>query len=179
MKTVIEKAKTTNSLHLCSLNLDFVFPEIYKMVNLARLDLSDNNIVKLLPEIGNLVNLKQLWLCNNPLWEIPKELSKCVKLKELDLRKTFVISLPREFADLQHLTYLRLDDCPMKETLSQTYSSGMASVHSEFIRKNWRKIYKVSFNDFRKNFSKTSQSGNILLRTRKKSLISLKRFSII
>ena len=51
------------------------------MLNLTRLDLSYNNIVKLSPEIGQLKNLQQLWLNDNPLREIPIEVQNCQKLK--------------------------------------------------------------------------------------------------
>jgi len=53
---------------------------------------------------------------------VPLEISKCHKLKELDLKNTYVISLPREMANLTSLLMLNLDGCPMKETLSNTYS---------------------------------------------------------
>lgn len=90
------------------------------------------------------MNLKQLWLNDNPLREVPITLAKCTKIKELDLRNTYIISLPRELADLQHLIYLKLEKCPLKETLGTTYRDGMGSVHIDLQRKNMRKIYKVS-----------------------------------
>ena len=40
------------------MNIDDVLPEIFKMTNLVRLDLSFNNIVKLNPLIGTLTNLQ-------------------------------------------------------------------------------------------------------------------------
>ena len=51
------------------------------MLNLTRLDLSYNNIVKLSPEIGKLKNLQQLWLNDNPMREIPTEVQNCQKLR--------------------------------------------------------------------------------------------------
>jgi Leucine-rich repeat (LRR) protein len=50
-------AKKTNSLHLNQLNIDSILPEIFTLVNLTRLDLSFNNIVKLSPRIGDMANL--------------------------------------------------------------------------------------------------------------------------
>ena len=73
---------------------------------------------------------------------MPVSLQNCVKLKEIDLRQTFIISLPRELADLSHLVYLNLDECPTKDKLTRTYKEGMASIHTEFQRKNLRKVYK-------------------------------------
>ena len=59
------------------MNLDVVMPEVFKMTNLVRLDLSYNNIVKLSPQISQLCNLQQLWLNDNPLREVPIEISEC------------------------------------------------------------------------------------------------------
>jgi len=124
------------------MNLDVVLPHVFKMQNLCRLDLSFNNLVRLDPAIGDLTNLTILWLNDNPLREVPIEISKCHKLKELDLKYTYVISLPREMANLTSMLMLNLDGCPMKETLANTYTSGMASIHEDFRRKEDRKHYK-------------------------------------
>lgn len=99
------------------------------MTSLVRLDLSFNNLVRVDPAIGDLVSLEILWLNDNPLREVPVEISKCHKLKELDLKNTYIISLPREMANLSSLLMLTLDGCPMKESLAQNYSEGMASIH--------------------------------------------------
>lgn len=127
--TKIKKAKESNSLHLPNLNLDFVFPEVFGLTNLVRLDLSYNNLVRLDASIGQLVDLRQLWLNDNPLRELPVELSSCVKIRELDLKNTFIITLPRELADLQHLVDLKLESCQLKTKLDETYKEGMASMH--------------------------------------------------
>ncbi len=57
VRTRLTLAKKTNSLHLNQLNLDSVIPEVFSLVNLVRLDLSFNNIVKLSPKIGDMANL--------------------------------------------------------------------------------------------------------------------------
>ena len=58
------------------------------------------------------------------------------------MKNTFIITLPRELSNLASLLYINLDNCPLKDNLSQTYNSGMASIHSEMRRKEDRKIYK-------------------------------------
>lgn len=50
-------------------------------------------------------------------------------------------------ANLTSLLMLQLDGCPLKETLSNTYSSGMASIHEDFRRKEDRKHYKEQLFD--------------------------------
>jgi Leucine-rich repeat (LRR) protein len=57
IKSRIEIAKKSNSLHLSQLNLDVVLPQVFKMTNLIRLDLSFNNLVRIDPLIGELSNL--------------------------------------------------------------------------------------------------------------------------
>ena len=57
VKARIEIAKKSNSLHLSQMNLDVVLPQIFKMENLIRLDLSMNNLVRLDPAVGELINL--------------------------------------------------------------------------------------------------------------------------
>jgi len=51
MKARIVTAQKSNALHLSQMNLDLVLPEVFKLTNLVRLDLSFNNIVKLSPRI--------------------------------------------------------------------------------------------------------------------------------
>lgn len=79
---------------------------------------------------------------DNPLREVPIEISECQKLREIDLKNTFIITLPRELSNLANLLNLNLDGCPLKDSLAQTYSDGMASVHRDLRRKEDRKMYK-------------------------------------
>lgn len=60
----------------------------------------------------------------------------------MDLKNTFIISLPRELANLASLLYINMDNCPLKESLGNTYQSGMVTIHSELRRKEDRKQYK-------------------------------------
>ena len=124
------------------MNLDVILPEVFKLTMLIRLDLSCNNIVRLDPRIGELGQLQILWLNDNPLREVPLELSNCLKLRELDLKNTFIVTLPREISNLTSLLQLNLDGCPTKDSLTSTYASGMASIHTDLRRKEERKLFK-------------------------------------
>ena len=126
IKTRMTVALKSNALCLNQMNLSSILPEVFKLTNLVRLDLSFNNLVKLSPQIDKLSNLQQLWLNDNPLREIPVEISNCLKLRELDLKNTFIITLPRELSNLANLLNLNLDGCPVKETLAISYSQGMS-----------------------------------------------------
>jgi hypothetical protein len=58
IKSRLTIANKSNALHLNQMNLDVMLPEVFKMTNLIRLDLSYNNIVKLDVKISNLTNLQ-------------------------------------------------------------------------------------------------------------------------
>ena len=98
--------------------------------------------MRLDPRIGDLCNLQILWLNDNPLREVPLELNDCYKLRELDLKNTFIITLPREMANLTSLLLLNLDGCPTKPSLTDKYSEGMVSMHTDLRRKEDRKKFK-------------------------------------
>lgn len=58
---------------------------------------------------------------------ISKLINSIYKTKyRLCLRNTYIITLPREIANLSQLLILDLNGYSMKETLSQSYSKGMA-----------------------------------------------------
>ena len=58
------------------------------------------------------------------------------------MKNTFIITLPRELANLASLLFMGLDNCPMKDSLKNTYDGGMVSIHSDLRRKADRKIFK-------------------------------------
>eukprot|EP00826_Nyctotherus_ovalis_P063138 TRINITY_DN9234_c0_g1_i2.p1 TRINITY_DN9234_c0_g1~~TRINITY_DN9234_c0_g1_i2.p1 ORF type:complete len:304 (+),score=125.38 TRINITY_DN9234_c0_g1_i2:80-991(+) len=66
----------------------------------------------------------------------------CKKLAELDLKNTFIITLPRELAELAHLTFLNLQNCPLKDSLQNTYQTGMVTMHKSLRSKEDRRTYK-------------------------------------
>ena len=68
-------------------------------------------------------------------------------MRELDLKNTFVITLPREMANMTSLVILNLDGCPTKESLGNSYSAGMSSIHTELRRKEDRKLFKEQLFD--------------------------------
>ena len=49
IQTRMTVAKKSNALHLTQMNIDIVMPDVFNMLNLVRLDLSYNAIVKLSP----------------------------------------------------------------------------------------------------------------------------------
>jgi Leucine-rich repeat (LRR) protein len=94
------------------LKLDTIIdPEnIYKLVNLELLDLTDNSIEDISPEISNLTNLETLNLTYNGITEIIPEMCQLPNLSSLYLGYNGVTSIPSEICTLANLTELLLND---------------------------------------------------------------------
>lgn len=82
--------------------------EIGLLKNLRRLEFQGNEIMKLPEEIGSLTNLTRLWLYDNKLTSVPAELGQLTNLTELDLSGNQLTTVPAELGRLTNLTALRL-----------------------------------------------------------------------
>jgi len=80
---------------------------IYKLVNLNYLDISEAGLGVLSPDLGNLTNLTNLVLKGNTLTCLPDSLGKLVKLKLLDVSKNLLTDIP-DISGLEQLTTLNL-----------------------------------------------------------------------
>lgn len=80
---------------------------IYKLVNLNYLDISEAGLGVLSEDLGNLNNLTNLVLKGNGLTCLPESVGKLVKLKLLDVSKNILTSLPN-ISGLEQLTSLNL-----------------------------------------------------------------------
>ena len=83
---------------------------IYKLVNLELLDLTDNSIEDILPEISNLTNLETLNLTYNGITEIIPEICNLKSLSSLYFGYNGITIIPREICNLTNLTELLLND---------------------------------------------------------------------
>ena len=94
------------------LKLDTIIdPEnIYKLVNLELLDLTDNSIEDISPEISNLTNLETLNLTYNGITEIIPEICNLKSLSSLYFGYNGITIIPREICNLTSLTELLLND---------------------------------------------------------------------
>lgn len=81
---------------------------IAKLQNLEMLDLSNNEINSLPETISHLQNLKRLYLSNNRLTNLPESISQLENLTKLHLNNNRLISLPESIIKMQNLTVLRL-----------------------------------------------------------------------
>ncbi len=102
-------------------------PEIAKLTNLRRLDLSGNQLTELPPEIAKLTKLQSLDLNGNQLTELPPEITKLTKLRNLDLgdsifsrydsniNRNQLTELPPEITKLTNLRRLDLSGNQLTE----------------------------------------------------------------
>jgi len=119
-KSIIEK-KLLNlkRLDLSEENIILINDEIGKCVNLEYLDLSFNKIKDVPAEIGKLSNLEHLNLSYNQLTEVSAEIGKLYNLTYLDLSFTQLKEVPAEIGKLYNLTYLDLSFNELKEVPSE------------------------------------------------------------
>ncbi|EDO33432.1 predicted protein, partial [Nematostella vectensis] len=82
----------------------------FRLYNIRRLGLSDNEIARLPPEVGNLANLQEFDISRNDICDIPENIKYCKSLVSLDLSGNPISKLPDGFSQLQHLTTLCLND---------------------------------------------------------------------
>ena len=83
---------------------------IYNLVNLELLDLTDNSIEDIPPEISNLTCLETLNLLYNGITEIIPEMCNLKSLSSLYFGYNGITIIPREICNLTSLTELLLND---------------------------------------------------------------------
>jgi Leucine-rich repeat (LRR) protein len=83
---------------------------IYKLVNLKLLDLTDNYVEDILPEISNLTKLETLNLMYNCITEIIPEICQLPNLSSLYLGYNGITIIPPKICNLTNLTELLLNN---------------------------------------------------------------------
>src|SRR3989338_8582990 len=99
--------KNIQELYLCD-EITNVCPEIGKLQNLRKLDLSDNQITNVCPEIGQLKNLQILNVSYNQVVHVCPEIGQLQNLQILDLMGNHITYMCPEIGLLQNLQYLNL-----------------------------------------------------------------------
>ncbi len=102
------EGKQGASLHLNSLGLTQVPPEIGQLSALTQLHLHNNQLTSLPPEIGQLTALTRLSLYNNQLTSLPPQIGQLTALTVLVLYNNQLTSLPPEIGQLSALIELYL-----------------------------------------------------------------------
>ncbi|CAF0721438.1 unnamed protein product [Brachionus calyciflorus] len=107
---IVRYYRTLEELLLDSNQLHELPKGFYKLTQLRKLDISDNEIEKLSHEIGNFVNLVEFDCNRNDIQEIPDSIRYCRNLQILDISNNPLQSLPNGLTQLKALTELTLND---------------------------------------------------------------------
>ena len=111
---------------------------IYNLVNLELLDLTDNSIEDIPPEISNLTCLETLNLRLNCITEIIPEMCNLISLSSLYFGENGITIIPREICNLANLTELLLNNNFITEfppELCQLANLNILALHNNTIIK--------------------------------------------
>lgn len=105
----IEKNNKTISLSSRTFDAE-LREEVFQLLDLNSIDLSDNKLSYLSESIGNLIHLEEINLSRNSLMELPNELYNLINLKKIDLSSNDEILLIDEpIGRLKNLIELNLN----------------------------------------------------------------------
>ncbi|KAM6953296.1 protein scribble homolog [Aplochiton taeniatus] len=86
----------------------------FRLLNLRKLGLSDNEIQRLPPEVANFMQLVELDISRNDIPEIPESIKFCKALEIADFSGNPLSRLPDGFTQLRALAHLALNDVSLQ-----------------------------------------------------------------
>ncbi|KAK5849887.1 hypothetical protein PBY51_014186 [Eleginops maclovinus] len=86
----------------------------FRLLNLRKLGLSDNEIQRLPPEVANFMQLVELDISRNDIPEIPESIKFCRALEIADFSGNPLSRLPDGFTQLRTLAHLALNDVSLQ-----------------------------------------------------------------
>uniref|UniRef100_A0A8V0Y600 Protein scribble homolog n=1 Tax=Gallus gallus TaxID=9031 RepID=A0A8V0Y600_CHICK len=86
----------------------------FRLLNLRKLGLSDNEIQRLPPEVANFMQLVELDISRNDIPEIPESIKFCKSLEIADFSGNPLSRLPEGFTQLRSLGHLALNDVSLQ-----------------------------------------------------------------
>uniref|UniRef100_H0XLT4 Protein scribble homolog n=1 Tax=Otolemur garnettii TaxID=30611 RepID=H0XLT4_OTOGA len=86
----------------------------FRLLNLRKLGLSDNEIQRLPPEVANFMQLVELDVSRNDIPEIPESIKFCKALEIADFSGNPLSRLPDGFTQLRSLAHLALNDVSLQ-----------------------------------------------------------------
>ena len=107
---IVRYYRTLEELLLDSNQLHELPKGFYKLTQLRKLDISDNEIERISAEIGNFVNLIEFDCNRNDIQELPDTIRYMRSLQVLDISNNPIQSLPVTLTQLRALTELTLND---------------------------------------------------------------------
>jgi Leucine-rich repeat (LRR) protein len=143
---------------------------IYNLVNLELLDLTDNSIEDIPPEISNLTCLETLNLLYNGITEIIPEICNLTSLTELLLNDNCITDFPPELCQLANLSVLCLNNNTITRIPHEIYlltnltelylnNNNLEEIPSELFQLTNLSVLEINNNNI-KNIATTNITAN-------------------
>lgn len=100
--TIVESLQLQNSF------LPFIPWNVYKLTNILRINLSENQLKCIPPEIGKLIHLQNFYACENHISEIADEFYDLINLQTVKLDYNNLTQLSERISNLQSLAVLNI-----------------------------------------------------------------------
>ncbi|XP_064562889.1 protein scribble homolog isoform X3 [Zonotrichia leucophrys gambelii] len=128
----------------CCVELPWKFTEkpFFRLLNLRKLGLSDNEIQRLPPEVANFMQLVELDISRNDIPEIPESIKFCKSLEIADFSGNPLSRLPEGFTQLRSLGHLALNDVSLQSL--PTDIGNLANLVTLELRENLLKTLPTS-----------------------------------
>ncbi|KAG9471646.1 hypothetical protein GDO78_013971 [Eleutherodactylus coqui] len=118
------------------------FQPFFRLLNLRKLGLSDNEIQRLPPEVANFMQLVELDISRNDIPEIPESIKFCKSLEIADFSGNPLSRLPDGFTQLRSLAHLALNDVSLQSLPSDI--GNLANLVTLELRENLLKSVPTS-----------------------------------
>lgn len=146
----IKNAKFSQSLMLGHCYLHSIPMQIFadeSLLNLRRLDLSNNSISVIPSSITILTNLRELWLQYNPVEEFIVDMHHMTKLEVIDISHTKIKDIPIEMALLENVYDWNWKNTPLSINLKEKHGievNDLVQFKEYLILANTRKDLELS-----------------------------------
>ncbi|KAJ1194941.1 hypothetical protein NDU88_004225 [Pleurodeles waltl] len=118
------------------------YAPFFRLLNLRKLGLSDNEIQRLPPEVANFMQLVELDISRNDIPEIPESIKFCKSLEIADFSGNPLARLPDGFTQLRSLAHLALNDVSLQALPSDI--GNLANLVTLELRENLLKLLPAS-----------------------------------
>ncbi|NXN78003.1 SCRIB protein, partial [Bombycilla garrulus] len=122
--------------------LSLLSQPFFRLLNLRKLGLSDNEIQRLPPEVANFMQLVELDISRNDIPEIPESIKFCKSLEIADFSGNPLSRLPEGFTQLRSLGHLALNDVSLQSL--PTDIGNLANLVTLELRENLLKTLPTS-----------------------------------
>lgn len=140
-----EELSDSDLAELISFILELTKIHILGLINLQKLNLSNNQLTTLTEEFGKLSSLQELNLSGNNLYELPHSFVKLKNLRSLSLFGNRLKTLPKEICGLANLQVLNLEYNDIENISPEIYQ--LSQLHSLDLNANKLKSLPIELGE--------------------------------